>query len=591
MANIVELRDVNGIKVYPISRASAIFMNSNTSVEDMFTDIQDEIDTLNDGGLVLKDDVIEGAVQDWLVNHPEASTTVQDNSLTPAKFTAETRAKTVKDYVTPEMFGAVGDGVTNDTIAIQDAIDAVSEHGGIVFFSAKTYRCDSLVANGHSIVLRGVKSSVYAERGTILQPYNINAEYVLRFGFADPIETSAMRVGNAIENITISGNGLRQDYASAARGKGLVIYHCAELDLMNVYISGFKKNGVYAQDWWDSNILGLEIRACGNPDVLEEAAFYLGSDKNSSNALHFFGLHIEECPQQMYIGGLASNIEFIGSKFELGGNVAEALVTTLSPITIYEGVFAVSFISCFFSHNFNDNTSKRTIPGILVKNNKTSFVGCKFDAILCTYIKNYSGNANYGKGIIVDGCVFSQGIGRDIPLVSLSSNAIFTNNSVECSEGAYIEGAGNNVIENNMFRCANNDNPLIKLTGSRNKCSNKFVNTSGVVYSCTEAGNDLGTMYDKFTALTTAPVPVADFYVPDQKNIIWNSPNTLTLNSDMLLHAQDGQIFKFYVNQGSVVLPTSLTNYAADKTYTAGYLVAIQYINGISKWRVLSANN
>ena len=55
------------------------------------------------------------AVSDWLDDHPEATTTVQDGSLTEAKFADALKLKAIKDYVTPEMFGAKGDGITDDT--------------------------------------------------------------------------------------------------------------------------------------------------------------------------------------------------------------------------------------------------------------------------------------------------------------------------------------------------------------------------------------------------------------------------------------------------------------------------------------------
>jgi len=73
---------------------------------------------------ILKDEVIAETVTDWLDNHPEATTTVQDASLTESKFANSLKLKTIKDYVTPEMFGAVGDGETDDSIPIQNAINA-----------------------------------------------------------------------------------------------------------------------------------------------------------------------------------------------------------------------------------------------------------------------------------------------------------------------------------------------------------------------------------------------------------------------------------------------------------------------------------
>ena len=90
---------------------------------------------------------IADAVDDWLDDHPEATTTVQDGSITRVKI-----ADGVLDYVTPEMFGAVGDGETDDTQAVQDACDA----GYAVYFSSgKTYYLASTVTIDHDCHLFG----------------------------------------------------------------------------------------------------------------------------------------------------------------------------------------------------------------------------------------------------------------------------------------------------------------------------------------------------------------------------------------------------------------------------------------------------
>lgn len=59
------------------------------------------------------------AVNKWLDEHPEATTTVQDHSITNDKLVNGTLG-----YVTPQMFGAKADGITDDTNAIQQALDS-----------------------------------------------------------------------------------------------------------------------------------------------------------------------------------------------------------------------------------------------------------------------------------------------------------------------------------------------------------------------------------------------------------------------------------------------------------------------------------
>lgn len=72
---------------------------------------------------------IETAVDDWLDEHPDATTTVQDASLTEIKFSDSLILKTVKDYVTPQMYGAKGDGVSDDYQAWMDALDQCARTG------------------------------------------------------------------------------------------------------------------------------------------------------------------------------------------------------------------------------------------------------------------------------------------------------------------------------------------------------------------------------------------------------------------------------------------------------------------------------
>lgn len=79
-------------------------------------------------------------VNKWLDEHPEATTTVVPHSLDLDHFVFGSLG-----YVTPQMFGAKGDGKTDDTEAIQYALDfAYDNNIGIVYIPAGEYSINGI---------------------------------------------------------------------------------------------------------------------------------------------------------------------------------------------------------------------------------------------------------------------------------------------------------------------------------------------------------------------------------------------------------------------------------------------------------------
>ena len=142
------------------------------------------------------DEQTTSAVTNWLDEHPEATTTVQNGSLDELKFTEEAKTKIVKDYVTPEMFGAVGDGVTDDTNAVQDCLNNSNKFKVL----AGNYKItNSLIITGNSINILGTNSRInYNGIGSAIIITNL-CDSVIELGFI----TSQ---GNGIEIKSTSDN-------------------------------------------------------------------------------------------------------------------------------------------------------------------------------------------------------------------------------------------------------------------------------------------------------------------------------------------------------------------------------------------------
>lgn len=83
---------------------------------------------------------VQTAVDEWLDDHPEATTTVQDNSLTYNKL-----VKGTLGYVTPQMYGAIGDGITDDSNALLECFTDAITNRKVVYIPNGLYICDNNV--------------------------------------------------------------------------------------------------------------------------------------------------------------------------------------------------------------------------------------------------------------------------------------------------------------------------------------------------------------------------------------------------------------------------------------------------------------
>lgn len=134
-----------------------------TSMTDDWQDYQDD---LNDQWQEFIDDTYKDQITEILEQHPEWTTTVMDGAITKEKINNAFLPYIYKDYVTPEMFGAVSDGVTDDTTAINAAIAEAKTKN--MLFVAKYIklqddidltgcRCliNKIVLNDHDVLLGG----------------------------------------------------------------------------------------------------------------------------------------------------------------------------------------------------------------------------------------------------------------------------------------------------------------------------------------------------------------------------------------------------------------------------------------------------
>lgn len=254
---------------------------------------------------VIPEQIVDN-VNKWLDDHPEATTTVMDGSITLEKFTDELKMLTSNGYLVPQLFGVVGDGSTDDTQAFQQALnagqklyvpngvykitgpltgsnsvifekDAVIEYqpvdtyeealtisGGITPL-AENMRCtiDGRTMTIATEYLTGLQAGDYVRihnnekvdpgareydtKADILQVESISGGVIT---FKSQPVYSYTNVGvdklNLLENVTVDGVKIRcmtyEDFSS-----GVHLLYCKNAVVKNCHISGFDYAGVYME--------------------------------------------------------------------------------------------------------------------------------------------------------------------------------------------------------------------------------------------------------------------------------------------------------------------------------------------------------
>ena len=238
--------DVAGESVRATQEQVIELTNTANDLTANVDDTMRRVETLENGGLEIKDELITGHIKSWLDEHPEATTTVQDHSLTADKLVVGTLG-----YITPEMFGAKGDGETDDT----DAINAALACGGTIIFDRKTY----LVNADRRLSVKSNSNITLPVGCTIKAKTTSKSDYRV-FNIA-PYEDANETVFP--ENVKISGGGrIVGDLETHVGTSGQAGHGIGIKGANNVIIDGIE----IAQCWGD----GVYVQAAA--DVFDDGA-------------------------------------------------------------------------------------------------------------------------------------------------------------------------------------------------------------------------------------------------------------------------------------------------------------------------------
>ena len=235
---------------------------------------------------------IDESLRGWLDDHPEATTTVQDGAITEAKINGSFLPWIRNDYVTPEMFGAEGDGVADDDSSFLSMLKFAITNSKIVSLSrGKKYNIKSFTIN-KALIIKGNGSTLFfsdSGNGISIVP----GTDVFRIDNGLSISDVVIECNNTANGLTIERadtSNISNVIIKDAADYGLKIVCCYNLSVSNLYVNGTKKHGIIIMPYVGETLtLGANANIFNNCRIEKYSAggdyagVYIGENCNGNS--------------------------------------------------------------------------------------------------------------------------------------------------------------------------------------------------------------------------------------------------------------------------------------------------------------------
>lgn len=355
----------------------------------------------------------------------------------------EEKAKQIEDIavnVKAKPYNAKGDGVTNDTTAIQTAInDVIASGGGRILIPDGIYLIDNLlIKHPANYTEWSIHLTIEGTGKSILLANPSATDYTVKVE-GDLVNNIFVR-SIKFKNLKIAGNStinVTNDWQRINR-QGVSLRQCQDVYFDDVWISQFAQDGLKLTDVYDSNFINTQIFNCGqgNADNSFKPALSLTGIIDNSNANYFFGLHMEFCPVMVLIEHGSRHNEFVACKFEQGQVIPN--YASQATISLADGL-ENSFNSCFFVLNTEAGLNgtnhfiyaNSTLYGNNQNQKRTTFKNCQFATRTGYFAKWFRGSY-----VSFEGCVFN-GTKGDNPFEFIDYNDFKNNKITVCTDMTY----------------------------------------------------------------------------------------------------------------------------------------------------------
>lgn len=268
-------------------------------------------------------------------------------------------------------FGAVGDGITDDTVAIQAAINA--SYGSSLYIPAGDYKTTStLTISGPSY-----KSDTLKIIGV---PYTSKIIPTISSGYAIVVDGNTKEQPLILDGLTIDGTN------TSGTAKGIIFNRTMSSNISNLYVNNFPVANVVISENWNMIFINLESRHSAG-----------------------IGLFLDNDTGYYTTTGAVNNITFVGGTVSLN-DIGVQHTTSGSAYYLesikYYGLNCSNTSNGFLIHNTDESLfSCVYLEGAIGGNNQMEFKDCnicRVEACHITELKTVFKITDSGR-IVIDG--------------------------------------------------------------------------------------------------------------------------------------------------------------------------------------------
>lgn len=257
-----------------------------------------------------------------VVGETSATAIAIQNGLFAKPFTI---ADYAQNYVTPEDFGAVGDGITDDTTAINKAL----EYSNVINMNAKTYLVS---ADQETNIAIAAHNNVINGNGATIKIKPVTSEYY---------HIISVTGSATISNLTIIGERDEHIGTTGEWGKGINVSKCDHVHIENVTVKNCWGDGIYLGS--DAN--ETHDTGCNNVTITNCLI-----DNNRRN-----GISVIDCDNFIIDGCTISNSN--GTNPQAGIDIERNSDKQITTGTIKNCTFVDNYYAHILQENSSDNTT------------------------------------------------------------------------------------------------------------------------------------------------------------------------------------------------------------------------------------------